>query len=71
MINLGLTMYEKKYTEICCAAGRGCLVVIISSKESGGVRILFSEEASFVNLISQIVMAINCFLSEKGLLEEN
>ena len=33
-------------------------MIIISSKESGGVRVLFFEDASFVNLIRQIVMAI-------------
>ena len=50
-------------------------MIIISSKESGGIRVLFSEDASFVNLIRQIVMAIALdeqryfFLNNKGLLE--
>lgn len=73
MMNLGLTLYEKKIIEICCAARRGCSVIIISSKGSGGVRVLFSEDASFVNLIRQIVMTIALdeqlyfFLNKKGL----
>ena len=47
-------------------------MIIISSKESGGVRVLFSEDASFVNLIRQIVMTIALdeqlyfFLNKKG-----
>ena len=48
-------------------------MIIISSKESGEVRVLFSEDASFVNLIRQIVMTIALdeqlyfFLNKKGL----